>query len=127
MFLRKNDKMDSLIGQRSEFVGNISTDGTCRIDGRLIGNIKADWITIGESGSIKGNVSTRGVIIGGFIEGNIDAEDIIDIKPTGRLIGDITTNKLSVAEGGVFEGKSSKKKDEGAAKIIDFPAKESSG
>ncbi len=127
MFLRKNDKIDSLIGQRSEFVGNIATEGTCRIDGKLFGNIKADWLIIGETGSIKGDATVRGIIIGGSIEGNIEANEIIEIKPTGRLFGDIITKKLSVAEGGVFEGRSQKKREDSESKIIDFPAKESSG
>ncbi len=127
MFLRKNDKIDSLIGPRSEFIGNISTDGTCRVDGKLFGNIKADWVIVGETGSIKGDASVRGIIIGGLIEGNIEASEIIEIKPTGRLFGDIITNKLSVAEGGIFEGRSQKKRDDSEGKVIDFPAKESSG
>ncbi|HIJ60678.1 MAG TPA: polymer-forming cytoskeletal protein [Nitrospirae bacterium] len=123
MFLRKTDRLESLIGEKSEFVGDISTEGTCRIDGKFHGNIKADWVIIGEMGSVKGNVSSRGVIIGGMIEGNIKADEIVEIKTTGKLTGDIHTKKLSVAEGGIFEGRSQIKREEG--KVIDLPVKES--
>ncbi len=126
MFLRKNDNLDSLIGQKSDFVGNITTEGTCRIEGQFTGNIKAEWVIIGGSGKIKGDISARGIIIGGSIEGNIKADEIVEIKPTGKIIGDITTRKLSVAEGGIFEGRSYTKRDE-EIKVIDFPSKESTG
>ncbi|MCX8069065.1 MAG: polymer-forming cytoskeletal protein [Thermodesulfovibrionales bacterium] len=124
MFLKKNDRLESLIGEKSEFTGNIITEGTCRIDGKLYGNIKADWVIIGERGMIKGDISSRGVIIGGTLEGNIKADEIVEIKTTGKLTGDIQTMKLSVSEGGIFEGRSQIKRDEGS-KVIDFPIKES--
>lgn len=127
MFLRKNDNLDTLIGQKSEFTGNILTEGTCRIEGRFIGNIKADWVVIGETGKVKGDITARGIIIGGNIEGNVNADEIVEIKPTGKLFGDINSKKLSVAEGGVFEGRSYSKKDTDDTKILDFPAKESTG
>lgn len=124
MFLKKNDKLESLIGERSEFVGNITTEGTCRIDGKFNGNIKADWVIIGEQGKITGDISARGVIVGGAIDGNIKADEIVEIKTSGKLSGDINTKKLSVAEGGIFEGRSQIKRDDDA-KVIDFPIKES--
>ncbi|MCX8026824.1 MAG: polymer-forming cytoskeletal protein [Thermodesulfovibrionales bacterium] len=124
MFLRRSDKIETLIGQRSEFKGDVTTEGTIRIDGRFIGNITAEWVIIGDSGYIKGNITSKGIIIGGIVEGNLKSDDIVEIKSTGRLTGDIHTKKLSVSEGGMFEGRSFiKREDDG--KVIDFPIKES--
>lgn len=124
MFLRKNDKIETLIGQKSEFKGDVTTEGTIRIDGRFIGNVFAEWVIVGESGNIKGDITAKGIIIGGMVEGNLRSDDIVEIKSTGRLTGDIHTKKLSVSEGGMFEGRSYIKREEDS-KIIDFPAKES--
>lgn len=123
MFFKRNDKLDALIGLNSEFNGNLFTNGTLRIDGRLTGNITAEWVVIGENGVVKGDIKAKGVIIGGSIEGNINADELVDIKYTGKLSGDIHTRRLSVAEGGLFEGRSLIQKDI-ETKLIDFPAKE---
>jgi cytoskeletal protein CcmA (bactofilin family) len=122
MFTRKNNKLESLIGPNSEFKGDITTQGTFRIDGVISGNITADWVILGEKGSIKGDITARTVIIGGKVDGNVKADELVEIKRMGQLTGDISTRKLSVAEGGVFEGRSLVQKDE--SKIVDFPGKE---
>ncbi len=122
MFTRKNNKLEALIGPNSEFRGDITTQGTFRIDGVFSGNITADWVILGESGSINGDITARSVIIGGKVDGNVKAEELVEIKHMGQLTGDISTRKLSVAEGGVFEGRSLVQKDE--SKIVDFPGKE---
>ena len=125
MFTNKNNKLEALIGPNSEFKGDITTQGTFRIDGTFTGNIVADWVILGDNASIKGDITARSVIIGGRVVGNVKAEELVEIKNTGQLTGDISTRKLSVAEGGVFEGRSLVQKDE--TKIVDFPSKESTG
>lgn len=125
MFLRKNDKIETLIGVKSEIKGDVNTEGTIRIDGRFIGNVVAEWVIVGESGNLKGDITAKGIIIGGIVEGNLKSDDIVEIKSSGRLIGDISTKKLSVSEGGMFEGRSFIKREE-EGKVIDFPIKESS-
>jgi cytoskeletal protein CcmA (bactofilin family) len=80
--------------------------GTIRIDGTVEGTLEADWIILGESGHLKGDITTRGVIIGGKVEGRINADESIEIKPKGHIIGDVTTSKLIISEGGILEGQS---------------------
>lgn len=124
MFLRRNNKLEALIGGNTDFRGDINTDGTLRIDGKVTGNIVAEWVVLGETASVKGNIKSKGVVIGGRVDGNVEAEELVDIKYTGKLFGDIHTRKLSVAEGGLFEGRSLIQKDE--KNVIDFPGKEAS-
>ena len=122
MFLKRNNRLESMIGPKSECKGDISCQGTLRIDGTFDGNINAEWVILGEKGSITGDINARCVVVGGAINGNVRAEDLVDIKHTGKLLGDIYTKKLSVAEGGVFDGHSHIQKDE--SNIVDFPQKE---
>jgi cytoskeletal protein CcmA (bactofilin family) len=124
MFLKRNNKLEALIGSDSEFKGDITVNGVLRIDGKLTGNIMADSVILGNDAFVTGDIKAKSVVIGGRVDGNITAEEIIEIKPTGQVFGDIHTRKLSVAEGGIFEGRSLIQKDE--AKVIDFPAKEAS-
>ena len=121
MFSRNTEKLESLIGLNSSFKGDIGTKGTLRIDGTMEGNAAADWIILGEKASVKGDLTARGIIIGGRVEGNIRAKEIVEIKSKGRVSGDIHSSKLTIAEGGMFDGRSSMSKEE--SKIVEFQVK----
>ena len=121
MFNKNTEKLESLIGANSGFKGDIDTKGTLRIDGNMEGNVNADWIIIGEQARVKGDINARGIIVGGKIEGNLRAKEIVEIKSKGQVIGDIYTIKLTVVEGGMFEGRSSMAKDE--AKVVELQTK----
>jgi cytoskeletal protein CcmA (bactofilin family) len=121
MFNRNTEKLESLIGVNSQFRGDIDTKGTLRVDGTMEGNIKADWVILGEKSLVKGDVAARGIIIGGRVEGSLKAEEIVEIKSKGQVCGDINTNKLAVAEGGSFDGRSVMRKE--GSKVVEFQAK----
>lgn len=114
----KTDKIETFIGSNSTFKGEISTSGTLRIDGTIEGNVMADWVVLGEKGNIKGDVASNGVIVGGKIEGNVKAKEIIEIKNKGKVVGDILTPKLTIVEGGIIEGRTSMQT--GDAKVIEL-------
>ncbi|HET6515910.1 MAG TPA: polymer-forming cytoskeletal protein [Thermodesulfovibrionales bacterium] len=122
MFSRNTEKLESFIGANSHFQGDVKTKGTLRIDGSLEGNVDADWLILGEKASLKGNVTARGVIAGGKIEGSILAREILEIKPKGVIIGDISTVKLTVIEGGSLQGHSTMQKE--GSNVIELQPKE---
>ena len=86
MFTKNTEKLEALIGVNSNFRGDIDTKGTLRIDGALVGNANADWIILGEKSSIKGDLTSRGIVVGGRIEGNLRAKEIVEIKSKGQGI-----------------------------------------
>lgn len=114
----KTDKIETFVGNNSTFKGEVSTSGTIRIDGTVEGNIISDWVVLGEKGNIKGDVTSGGVIVGGKIEGNVKAKEIIEIKNKGKVVGDILTPKLTIVEGGVIEGRTSMRGNEG--KVVEL-------
>ena len=122
MFHRNKGKLESFIGINSNFKGDIDTKGTLRIDGTMDGNVTADWVILGEKAFHRGNITARGIIIGGKVEGNLKAKEIIEVKSKGQISGDISTTKLSIVEGAVFNGKALMEK--GESKIVEFQAKE---
>ncbi len=121
MFHKNTEKLESLIGSNSNFKGDIDTKGTIRIDGSMEGNVNADWVILGEKSYLKGNISARGIVVGGRIEGNLKAKEIVEIKAKGQVNGDIHTSKLTIVEGGMFDGKSNMMKEE--SKIVEFQVK----
>lgn len=122
MFTKNTEKLESFIGANSNFKGDIDTKGTLRVDGTTEGNANADWVILGEKAIMKGNISARGIIVGGRVEGNLRAKEIVEIKSKGQVFGDIFTSKLTIVDGGIFEGRSSMQK--GESKIVEFQAKE---
>lgn len=106
MFGKNSKKLDTIIGEGSEFKGEMIVKETIRIDGFLEGDVRADWVIVGERGRIAGNVRARGTVVGGTVEGNVDADEIVELKHKSRVIGEIRAARLAVAEGAVFEGQS---------------------
>ncbi len=121
MFSRNSEKLEALIGVNTEFKGNIDTKGTLRIDGIFEGNIIADWVILGEKASVKGDIESRGIVVGGKIEGNLKAKEIVEIKSKGQVLGDIHTSKLTIIEGGIFDGRSIMVKE--GSNVVEFQVK----
>lgn len=114
MFGKTSKKLQTIIGEESEFKGELNVKDTVRIDGFLEGNVRADWVIVGESGRVTGNIDARGTIVGGTVEGNIDAEEIVELKQKSRVVGEIRSIRLAIAEGAAFEGHSRRKEGKGA-------------
>ena len=119
MFDKKNEKLESIIGINTQIEGNISTKGTLRIDGRITGNIDTDWLIVGEKAFVKGDVRVAGVAVAGYLEGNVTAKEIIELKRTGQIRGDVSTSKLVVIEGGMVDGKIAMQQKEGG-KVVEL-------
>ncbi|MBS1127120.1 MAG: bactofilin [Nitrospirae bacterium] len=125
MFHKNTEKLESFIGSNSVFKGDIDSKGTLRVDGVVLGNISADWLIVGEKAHITGDISARGIVIGGKIDGNVKAKEIVEIKNKGHINGEITSKKLIVAEGGIFEGRSTMPRED--SKVIELQTAEKSG
>jgi cytoskeletal protein CcmA (bactofilin family) len=112
MFSKNSERLESLIGARSDFQGEFLVKGALRVDGLVQGRVNADCVVLSETGVIKGEVTAQKIVVGGKVEGSLRAQEIVEIKATGKVLGDIFTNKFSVTEGGEFNGKIEMKMDE---------------
>ncbi len=115
MFSKHSEKLESLLGARATLEGEFVAKGTLRIDCLVRGRVNADCVVLSETGAIKGEVRARKIIVGGKVEGNLWAQEGVEIKATGKVHGDIFANKFSVAEGGKFNGTIGMKMDESEA------------
>jgi cytoskeletal protein CcmA (bactofilin family) len=105
MFSKNREKLESFIGSETLFKGEIKTKGTLRLDGKVQGNVEADWCVLSDKAHLKGNVTANGIIVGGHIEGNLTAKETVEVKQKGKVVGDISAGRLMVAEGGFVDGK----------------------
>jgi len=51
------------------------------------------------------------VVVGGKLEGNIQASDRVDLKQSAVVMGDIVTRRISIEEGAHFKGSVNIQKD----------------
>tara|TARA_Y100000589_G_C26984691_1_gene560089 strand:+ start:380 stop:793 length:414 start_codon:yes stop_codon:yes gene_type:complete len=92
------------------FEGKYSTSGTIVLKNKYIGSLKADQIIIDTDGIFEGELRTAELIISGFVNGKIDADNVI-IMENGKISGDITYNQLAVFEGGIIDVAGMKRKE----------------
>ena len=96
----------SLLDSQLTVDGDIDTQGSLRIDGRLNGNIRrADTVVLGAGASMNGDVHAREVIVGGTLTGNVYASERVELQPTAVVTGDIAAQLVLVQEGGVVNGR----------------------
>lgn len=99
------DNLNAFIGEGTTFKGNLSFQGTVRVDGRLDGEIfTKDTLVVGKTAEIKADIHAGALAVGGTVQGNITAEKKIELHSGARLHGNISTPSLVIAEGVIFEG-----------------------
>jgi cytoskeletal protein CcmA (bactofilin family) len=85
--------------------GDLATDGTIRVDGRLEGNIiRSDVVVIGANASVVGSIVAREVVVAGSVEGDITAEARVELDSAAVVIGDIIAGSILTHEGAQIRG-----------------------
>jgi len=111
MFGKGSRKLETIVGDDTRIAGKVSVKGTIRVDGIVEGDVEADWVVVGETGKIRGNIRTRGMVVGGSVEGNIEATETVELREKAAMVGEIHTPKLGISEGAVFDGRARMKSD----------------
>ena len=97
----------SVISNDIEITGTIKGSGSVRIDGKLEGELHCTGdAVVGKSAQIKGNIVVTSATVEGAVQGNITANDRIEMKSSARVTGDICAKRLSVEDGVTFIGRS---------------------
>ncbi|MGI8619731.1 MAG: bactofilin family protein [Gemmatimonadaceae bacterium] len=95
----------SVIDDRLTIRGEIDTDGTIRVDGRIEGGLhRAGMLIVGAGGGVVGDVEAGDVIVAGTIHGNVHATGRVEIEPGAAVHGEIRANKMLLREGAILHG-----------------------
>lgn len=97
----------SIIGPGMTVVGDVVTEGTVRIEGRIQGTVRASKaIVIHRDGVVEGDVITQDAVIGGRVRGTVSAESRLELQSTCDIEGQIRApaQHLQLEEGARFNG-----------------------
>ncbi len=104
------------IAKNSSLVGDITSDGDFRVDGKIEGTIKTTGrVVIGKDGIVSGIVDCTNADIEGTFSGKLIVDQILSLKGTADISGDVIMGKLSVEPGAVFNATCAMK---GSVKVI---------
>lgn len=93
----------SLLSSDLHISGNVKTTGDIQVEGTVEGDIRAHLLTIGESATIKGEVTADDVVINGRIVGRVRGLKV-RLTSTARVEGDIIHKTIAIESGAHFEG-----------------------
>jgi cytoskeletal protein CcmA (bactofilin family) len=97
---------ESLIASGLTIEGKIEGSGHVRIAGEFKGDVNVQGnLTIEAGAHLTGGVKAETVIIGGQLDGNIDAAARVELLQTGVLNGELKAGSLTVAAGSRMRGK----------------------
>ena len=95
----------SVIDSQLTISGEIQTDGTIRVDGRVEGSThRADTLIVGKDGVVVGDIEAREVVVGGEIRGNLVVSGRVEVQKSATVQGDVHAAAVMLQEGGTIQG-----------------------
>lgn len=102
---QSNDEFDTVLGADSTFKGDLSFESAAKVLGRFEGTIKAKGrVYIADGSTCKATLIAKEIAVEGLVDGNVEAEDRVELKPTGKILGDVVAKRMTMADGATLEG-----------------------
>jgi cytoskeletal protein CcmA (bactofilin family) len=95
----------SLITANVAVAGDLSSDGEVHLEGRVTGDVRAQRLTLGETGAVEGAIEADSVDIRGRVRGAISARTV-RLHASADVEGDITHAEIAIDAGARFVGRS---------------------
>ena len=100
-----SQEFGTVIGPDAKFKGDLSFDSAANVLGRFEGSITSKGkVHIADGSACKATIAAKEVAVAGRIEGNVQADDRIELKPTGVVTGDIVAARMTMSEGASING-----------------------
>jgi len=107
---RRTTRIDTLIGQQTEVLGDIRFNGGLHIDGTIKGNVVAErdsrsMLSLSEQGTIEGEVNVPFVVLNGVVIGDVHGGEHVELAAKARITGNVYYNLIEMAIGAEVNGK----------------------
>ncbi len=102
-----SDELVIYMGKGVEIKGEISFEGSGRIDGKVEGKVSVKGsLILGDGAEVSSEVIGDTIIVGGRVKGRITAHHKVQLLKTSVVSSDIHTPSLVIEEGAQFNGAS---------------------
>ncbi len=99
-----NSKHNLMIGEGVTINGNIKSNNEVIIQGSVEGDVQCNSITIDNSGNLKGKIKAENMTVKGKVEGEININNLLEIKSKGNASGKIFYGGIQIDEEGKLAG-----------------------
>ena len=89
----------SIIGPEMKVEGDMVTEGTVRVEGRIEGNVDA-----GKAVVVGRDVRTQDAVVSGRVLGGLTAASRLEVQATARIDGEVHARRLQLEEGAMLNG-----------------------
>lgn len=97
--------MGTNIGKTIKIKGEIESGVEVSVSGEISGKIKCkEGVIIEKDGKMIGDIETKNVVVHGVVEGNMVAEEKIELKSGCIVKGDLKAPRLVLLDGAKFKG-----------------------
>lgn len=101
-----NKKIKTILGKGSEFNGKMYFKDSLKINGNFTGEIEAEgFLVIGEGAVVKANIKANSVVVMGTVEGDVIANEKVEMLPMSRVYGNIKAKRIKISDNVIFTGK----------------------
>jgi cytoskeletal protein CcmA (bactofilin family) len=93
------------IAQDTRVEGTVSGSADIVIQGEVDGTINSTGrVTVSESGLVKAAIRGRAIRVSGRVEGNLTADELIELEPGGAVHGDLLSPRILIKDGANLQG-----------------------
>ncbi len=97
----------SLIGRGITVEGELVDGDDLVIEGTVKGTIRSTGeVLVTPHGRVEATISARRIVIQGFVQGDVQADETVNVQTEGVLIGNCRAKAIQIHEGARFEGRS---------------------
>jgi cytoskeletal protein CcmA (bactofilin family) len=99
------NRQTTYIAASTTITGTITGQGAYVFCGTVEGNCDINGpLTLAEGGRWKGTMKAADIVVAGTVEGDVVAQQRVEIAGTARITGSLAGNSIAVAEGAIIEG-----------------------
>ncbi len=95
----------TVLGAGTSFVGELKGTDSVVAHGSVSGNCNLDGsVVISQGCTWKGDIMALNVLVAGEVEGNVTAQNQLEMLATGKVVGRLACRRIAIAEGAVHQG-----------------------
>ena len=100
----ENSKSSLIIGEGVTITGTIKARSEVTIQGTIDGDIECNSVAINKSGNVKGKIKAETMMVEGKAEGEMNVNQVLNIKSEGHVNGKIFYGEIQIDQGGKLSG-----------------------